>query len=319
MADLDARHIGDRVPGPRHTGQRNAQLAYSRAHFRHARHRTARRRDAGGGAAAHHGCHGRHSRYGRYAAGRRGQRAGPGRRTRRGHRHGRAGPGGPATTDCRSKRCATTPPRPVCTTSWSTTTSRPPTPGTGGSPSAAWCAARSASASRSWRARPAVTHRVTLECAGNGRARLSPRPVSQPWLVEAVGTADWTGVPLAALLAEAGPADGAVEAVFTGADHGVERGTEQDYRRSLPLPHAADPDRGVLVAYAMNGAPLPPQHGHPLRLVVPGWYGMASVKWLRDVTLTATPFTGFQQAVAYRYRQGPDEPGAPVDVIAPGP
>ncbi|MEU8758716.1 sulfite oxidase [Streptomyces sp. NPDC048659] len=167
------------------------------------------------------------------------------------------------------------------------------------------------------RARPAVTHRVTLECAGNGRARLSPRPVSQPWLVEAVGTADWTGVPLAALLAEAGPADGAVEAVFTGADHGVERGTEQDYRRSLPLGHAADPARGVLVAYAMNGAPLPPQHGYPLRLVVPGWYGMASVKWLRDITVTGTPFTGFQQAVAYRYRQAPGEPGDPVDVIAP--
>ncbi|MFJ9575617.1 sulfite oxidase [Streptomyces sp. NPDC101191] len=167
------------------------------------------------------------------------------------------------------------------------------------------------------RERPAVTHRVTLECAGNGRARLAPRPVSQPWLVEAVGTADWTGVPLAVLLAEAGVADGAVEAVFTGADHGVERGTEQDYRRSLPLSVAADPSRGVLVAYTMNGHPLPPQHGHPLRLVVPGWYGMASVKWLRDITVTDTPFTGFQQAVAYRYRQAADDPGEPVDVIAP--
>ncbi|MCX2180706.1 sulfite oxidase [Streptomyces sp. SKN60] len=170
------------------------------------------------------------------------------------------------------------------------------------------------------RARPAVTHRVTLECAGNGRARLTPRPVSQPWLAEAVGTADWTGVPLAALLAEAGPRAGAVEAVFTGADHGVERGVEQDYRRSLPLGPAADPDRGVLVAYAMNGAPLPPQHGHPLRLVVPGWYGMASVKWLRSVTVTDTPFTGFQQAVAYRYRRAtedPEDPGEPVTLIAP--
>ncbi|MFF9194053.1 sulfite oxidase [Streptomyces sp. NPDC014779] len=170
------------------------------------------------------------------------------------------------------------------------------------------------------RARPAVTHRVTLECAGNGRARLTPRPVSQPWLTEAVGTADWTGVPLAELLAEAGPRPGAVDTVFTGADHGVERGTEQDYRRSLPLGLAADPAHGVLVAYAMNGAPLPPQHGHPLRLVVPGWYGMASVKWLRSVTVTDTPFTGFQQAVAYRYRRAgdaPDDPGEPVTLIAP--
>ncbi|GEB58218.1 sulfite oxidase [Streptomyces gardneri] len=169
------------------------------------------------------------------------------------------------------------------------------------------------------RARPSVTRRVTLECAGNGRARLTPRPVSQPWLVEAVGTADWTGVPLAALLAEAGTAEDAVEAVFTGADHGVERGVEQDYRRSLPLRVAADPARDVLVAYAMNGEPLPPQHGSPLRLVVPGWYGMAHVKWLHDITVTATPYTGFQQSVAYRIRttaEG-DEPGAPVTLIAP--
>ncbi|MFJ7984023.1 sulfite oxidase [Streptomyces sp. NPDC096351] len=167
------------------------------------------------------------------------------------------------------------------------------------------------------RSRPAVTRRVTLECAGNGRALLSPRPVSQPWLVEAVGTADWTGVPLAGLLAEAGIAEDAVEAVFSGADHGVERGVEQDYRRSLPLTTAADPARDVLVAYAMNGAPLPPQHGSPLRLVVPGWYGMAHVKWLRDITLTDTPYTGFQQAAAYRVRQSPEEPGEPVTLMAP--
>ncbi|MEU7074973.1 sulfite oxidase [Streptomyces narbonensis] len=169
------------------------------------------------------------------------------------------------------------------------------------------------------RARPSVTRRVTLECAGNGRARLTPRPVSQPWLVEAVGTAEWTGVPLAELLAEAGTAEGAVEAVFTGADHGVERGVEQDYRRSLPLRVAADPARDVLVAYAMNGAPLPPQHGSPLRLVVPGWYGMAHVKWLHDITVTDTPYTGFQQSVAYRIRttaEG-DDPGTPVTLIAP--
>ncbi|NUU23992.1 MAG: molybdopterin-dependent oxidoreductase, partial [Streptomycetaceae bacterium] len=114
-------------------------------------------------------------------------------------------------------------------------------------------------------AMPAVTHRVTLECAGNGRARLTPRPVSQPWLVEAVGTADWTGVPLRTLLALAGAAPDAVDVVFTGADHGVERGVEQDYQRALPLRVALGDDPPVLVAYAMNGHPLPPQHGHPLR------------------------------------------------------
>ncbi|MET8274090.1 sulfite oxidase [Streptomyces sp. NPDC005096] len=164
---------------------------------------------------------------------------------------------------------------------------------------------------------PAVTLRVTMECAGNGRALLAPRPVSQPWLVEAVGTAEWTGVPLRLLLAEAGVEPDAVDAVFSGADHGVERGFEQDYRRSLPLDVATGDDPEVLVAYRMNGGPLPPQHGHPLRLVVPGWYGMAHVKWLREIRLTGTPFTGFQQAMAYRYRQEPGEPGQPVTRMAP--
>ncbi|MEU9184670.1 sulfite oxidase [Streptomyces sp. NPDC048484] len=167
------------------------------------------------------------------------------------------------------------------------------------------------------RSLPPVTHRVTMECAGNGRARLTPRPVSQPWLVEAVGTADWTGVPLRTLLTEAGVEPDAVEAVFTGADHGVERGVEQDYRRSLPLADATAADPEVLVAYEMNGAPLPPQHGLPLRLVVPGWYGMAHVKWLHDITLTDTPFAGFQQSVAYRFRQSSDELGDPVTRMAP--
>ncbi|MFJ3669440.1 sulfite oxidase [Streptomyces sp. NPDC090106] len=167
------------------------------------------------------------------------------------------------------------------------------------------------------RAHPQVTTRVTLECAGNGRALLTPRPVSQPWLLEAVGTADWTGVPLRLLLAAAGVEPGAVDVVFTGADHGVERGVEQDYRRALPLEVAAGDDPDVLVAYAMNGAALPPQHGHPLRLVVPGWYGMAQVKWLRDITVTDREFTGFQQSVAYRLRQHPDDEGEPVTRIAP--
>ncbi|MCX5312172.1 sulfite oxidase [Streptomyces sp. NBC_00154] len=164
---------------------------------------------------------------------------------------------------------------------------------------------------------PAVTLRVTMECAGNGRALLAPRPVSQPWLVEAVGTAEWTGVPLRLLLAEAGVEPDTVEVVFSGADHGVERGVEQDYRRSLPLDVATGDDPEVLVAYRMNGGPLPPQHGHPLRLVVPGWYGMAHVKWLREIRLTGTPFTGFQQATAYRYRQEPGDPGRPVTRMAP--
>lgn len=164
---------------------------------------------------------------------------------------------------------------------------------------------------------PAVTTRVTLECAGNGRALLNPRPVSQPWLVEAVGTAEWTGVPLRLLIAEAGAGADAVDVVFTGADHGVERGVEQDYQRALPLDAATGTEPEVLVAYEMNGAPLPPQHGRPLRLVVPGWYGMAHVKWLCGITVADEPFTGFQHTVAYRLRRDPEDEGEPVTRIAP--
>jgi len=119
------------------------------------------------------------------------------------------------------------------------------------------------------RSRPRRSTVVTLECAGNGRARLRPRPVSQPWLVEAVGTSRWTGTPLSPLLREAGLPDDAVDVVFTGADHGIERGVEQDYQRSLPVREAMREE--VLLAYEMNGAPLPPQHGYPLRLAGTAW------------------------------------------------
>ncbi|MGR7023466.1 sulfite oxidase [Geodermatophilus sp. URMC 62] len=165
------------------------------------------------------------------------------------------------------------------------------------------------------RRRPAVTARVLLECAGNGRARLEPRPAGQPWLLEAVGTAEWTGTPLAPLLEEAGLSPGAVDVAFTGADHGVERGVEQDYARGLPLAEALRPD--VLLVWAMNGAPLPPQHGAPLRLLVPGWYGMAHVKWLTRVEVLDHLFDGFQNTVAYRMRTGGADDGAPVTRIAP--
>jgi len=165
------------------------------------------------------------------------------------------------------------------------------------------------------RRRPAVTMPVTLECAGNGRARLHPRPVSQPWLNEAVGTAEWTGTPLHSLLAEAEPDSGAVDVVFTAYDHGIERGFEQDYRRGLPLTEAMREE--VLLAYQMNGVPLPPQHGYPLRLVVPGWYGMAQVKWLRSITVTDEPYTGYQNATSYRIKQDPDDTGEPVTRVRP--
>jgi sulfite dehydrogenase len=165
------------------------------------------------------------------------------------------------------------------------------------------------------RAMARQTVRVTLECAGNGRAALHPRPISQPWLVEAVGTAEWTGVGLADLLQAAGLRPEAVDVVFTGADHGIERGVEQDYQRGLSVTEALE--AGAVVAWEMNGQPLPPQHGYPLRLVVPGWYGMASVKWLHSIEVIDQEFAGYQNAVAYRIRHEAGEAGEPVTRIEP--
>jgi sulfane dehydrogenase subunit SoxC len=165
------------------------------------------------------------------------------------------------------------------------------------------------------KARPARTHAVTLECAGNGRALLTPRALSQPWLREAVGTAEWTGTPLGPILDEAGVLSDAREIVLTGLDRGVQAEVEHAYERSLPLEEAMRDE--VLLAYAVNGEPLPPQHGFPLRLVVPGWYGMTHVKWLASITVVEGPFSGWQQAVAYRLRQSEEEQGTPVTRMLP--
>ncbi len=164
------------------------------------------------------------------------------------------------------------------------------------------------------RSMPRRTVTVTFECAGNGRASSEPRAQSQPWLVEAVGTAAWTGVPLTRLFERAGVQQGAVDVVFTGADHGVERGVEQDYQRALDVGAASAED--VVVAYEMNGAALPPQHGFPARLVVPGWYGMAQVKWLTGIAVIAERFDGFQHH-AYRLRGDADEAGEALTRIEP--
>jgi sulfane dehydrogenase subunit SoxC len=163
------------------------------------------------------------------------------------------------------------------------------------------------------RERERVALPVTFECAGNGRALLEPRPVSQPWLTEAVGTAEWAGAALGPMLEEAGVGPGAVEALFTGLDRGVEGGVAQAYERALPVAEAF----GGLLAYEMNGAPLPPQHGFPLRLVVPGWYGMQNVKWLTRITLLEEPFDGYQNAVGYRMYDADGTPGEPVTRMLP--
>lgn len=140
---------------------------------------------------------------------------------------------------------------------------------------------------------------VTLECAGNGRAFLEPPVEGEQWRLGAVSTAQWAGAPLQAVLERARPKRGAAEVLFRGADEGTPRdlGRKIAYERSLPLARALHED--TLLAYEMNGEPLPAEHGAPLRLVVPGWYGMASVKWLARVSVLARPFRGFYQRERY--------------------
>ena len=154
---------------------------------------------------------------------------------------------------------------------------------------------------------------------------MEPFPGGQPWRTGGVSTAAWTGVSLAHLLDLAGVGADAVEVVFAGADRGIEDGVEQRFERSLTTGDAMQPD--VLVAYEMNGEPLPPQHGSPARLIVPGWYGMASVKWLVQIEAVSKPFDGFQQwsyevreeedltgeRIAHPARALMEPPGIPVD------
>jgi sulfane dehydrogenase subunit SoxC len=156
---------------------------------------------------------------------------------------------------------------------------------------------------------PARTLRVTLECAGNGRGQMAPRYPSVPWLEEGVSTAQWTGAPLHDVLAACKLRSQATEIVFHGADRGIDHSIEHNFARSLAVHEAMRHD--VVLAYAMNGAALPPQHGAPLRLIVPRWYGMASVKWLRAIEAVDAPFEGFQQARGYHFRAREADKGVP--------
>lgn len=162
-------------------------------------------------------------------------------------------------------------------------------------------------------AMPQRTLRVTMECAGNGRALMQPRWQSMPWEHGAIGTAEWTGTPLRHVLEKAGLDDKTVEIAFTGADRGLDSDEEHDYARSLTPEKAMHED--VLLVWAMNGQPLLPQHGFPLRLVVPGWYGMGNVKWLRKIEALDHKFQGFQQVRTYVYRQRAEDPGIPVTAM----
>ncbi len=155
------------------------------------------------------------------------------------------------------------------------------------------------------------TMTVAMECAGNGRALLEPQRDGAQWEGGAVGNAEWTGVPLASVLKRAGVRGSVCEVILEGADEGEIKEPPRPqgkihYARSLPLRKAAD---DVLLALRMNGEDLTPAHGFPLRAVVPGWYGMAAVKWLTRIIATSQPYHGYYQTVDYAYWQrGSDSP-----------
>ncbi len=148
---------------------------------------------------------------------------------------------------------------------------------------------------------PSKTKTVTLECAGNGRTLFQPPIPGEQWNFGAVSSAEWTGAPLSEVLDWAGVNPKAAEVVFRGADSGNVEGHAGPicFERSLSLEHARESD--VLLAYAMNGEPLPIQHGFPLRLIVPRWYAVASVKWLTDIELIEGHFEGVYQTEKYCY------------------
>ena len=156
---------------------------------------------------------------------------------------------------------------------------------------------------------PAESKVVTLECAGNGRVYLTPKTDGVQWQLGAVGTAEWTGVRLNSLLERAGVDPMAVDVVLEGADSGEPSkpsrpGKPIAFARSVPLEHARKGD--ILLAYKMNGQRLPESHGFPLRAIVPGWYGMASVKWLTRIVVLKQAYQGYFQTIDYAHWQNRD-------------
>jgi DMSO/TMAO reductase YedYZ molybdopterin-dependent catalytic subunit len=157
---------------------------------------------------------------------------------------------------------------------------------------------------------PQHTVVATMECAGNDRLGMSPLPVGEPWRHGALSTVSWTGVSLADVLKMAGADADVVEVLVSAADAGARDDAEGMVRfaRALPLAEAQRPE--TLLALQMNGAPLTPDHGAPVRLAVPGWYGMASVKWVTHIELLRAPYQGYFQRQRYVY----DEPGGVLPV-----
>src|SRR5437763_15918587 len=150
---------------------------------------------------------------------------------------------------------------------------------------------------------PAHIVMATIECAGNSRVFLVPKVKGVQWELGAVGNAEWTGVRLRDVLERAQISDTAHEVVFEGAGNGTiaelpRPAGKVNFARSVPVEKAMD---DVLLAFAMNGEPLAAAHGFPLRAIVPGWYGMASVKWLHRLIVTDQPFNGYYQSIDYAY------------------
>lgn len=162
---------------------------------------------------------------------------------------------------------------------------------------------------------------ATLQCAGNRRRGLlavRDIPGEAPWGPGATGTAAWEGVALADVLAAAGPSGPATDVAFVGRDRSGETDPPEPFAGSIPLRKAER--REVLLAWAMNGAPLPVAHGAPVRVVVPGFVGARSVKWVERIEVRDAPWDGFFQHVAYRLLPPEDEPapgaGIPLGEVA---
>jgi DMSO/TMAO reductase YedYZ molybdopterin-dependent catalytic subunit len=146
---------------------------------------------------------------------------------------------------------------------------------------------------------PSQSKLVTLECAGNGRSKFTPRTPGEQWNLGAVSTAEWTGVPLVEVLNRAGLKPDGRYIVFRGGDRGTVDGHPEPiaFERSLTLDQALNSE--ALLAYAMNGEALPLHHGFPLRMIVPSWYAVASVKWLTAIDVVDRPFEGHYQTEKY--------------------